>query len=190
MVAREHRATRAERLTLAQSVELKDAGAPKGIGAFALRDLTEGEFVGVLPGRVLREETHDFLVQSGAVSGDYAMETFDRGSETYVVEPEALHRGRPSRRFRSSIGHFMNEPAAGEQLNVAWAFNPAYDPERVDCYTIRPVEAGGELLVHYGLSYRRSYEGPSESPPPEYVPRVPSDPKLSPRKGWRKAYWT
>lgn len=172
MIAREHKATRAERAALAERVILKDMGTPKGIGAFALRDLAEGEFVGVLPGRVMREETHDLLVQVGAVSGKYAMETFNRKSESYVVEPEAPRRGRPWRRFRSSIGHFMNEPAARERLNVAWAFNTTYDPERVDCYTMRPVKAGQELLVHYGNTYARSYERPSESPPPCVRPDI------------------
>lgn len=42
----------------------------------------------------------------------------------------------------------MNEPAPHERLNVAWAFNDAYDPERVECYTVAPVKAARVLRRH------------------------------------------
>lgn len=161
----EHKASKAEREALGKRVTLKDMGSPKGIGVVATRDLAKGEFVGVMAGWVLSEETHDFLVQSGVVTGQYAMETRDYNSQTYVVDPEAPYRGRPSRRFLSSMGHFMNEPAPSEQLNVAWAFNAAHDPERVECYTLKSVAAGEELLVHYGNTYRRTYDTSCEMPP-------------------------
>lgn len=166
----EHRATESEREALGEAVMLKDMGAPKGIGVVARRDLGEGKFVGVMAGRILAEETHDSWVLSGMVTGRYAMETRDRNYRPYVVEPEAPRQGKPSRRFKSSMGQYMNEPSGEEHVNVAWAFNPTYDPQRVECYTMRPVEAGRELLVHYGNTYSRTYERPCESPPPEYVP--------------------
>lgn len=169
--SREHKATEAEARLLDERVVLKDMGAPKGNGVVAKRDLAKGEFVGVLAGVVLRERTHDRLVQSGVITGRYAMETRDSDLQTYVVEPESLHRFEPARRFRRSMGHFMNEPAPGERLNVAWAHNKAYDPERIDCYTVKPVKAGKELLVHYGNVYDRKYKRPFQSPLPEYVPK-------------------
>lgn len=164
-MAREHKATKAERKGLRERVVLKYMGAPKGVGVVARRDLARGEFVGVLPGRVLCEGDHDRLVESGLFTGKYAMATCGRNLHAYVVEPEAPRRGQPARRFRSSMGHFMNEPSPHERLNVVWAFNAAYDPERIECYTLAPVGAGGELLVHYGDAYDRTYEGPSERPP-------------------------
>lgn len=161
----EHKATKAERDALSKIVTLKDMGSPKGLGVIATMNLEKGEFVGVMAGCVMREEAHNFMVQTGKITGRYAMETRDQNLETYVVEPEAPHRGKPSRRFRSSMALFMNEPGPAEQLNVAWAFNTAYDPERVECYTMKQVAAGEELLVHYGDSYGRTYEKPREAPP-------------------------
>lgn len=80
-MTREHKATKAERKDLKERVALRDMGPPKGIGVVARRDLAKGEFVGVLPGRVLCEEDH---VQIGVFTGKYAM------------------GGQPARQFRGT----------------------------------------------------------------------------------------
>lgn len=169
--SREHKASPSEEVMLEERVCLKDMGPPKGMGLVARRDLEKGEFVGVLAGRVLPDKTHDKLVNSGVITGRYAMETRDKELKTYVIEPEVAYRFHAARRFRKSMGHFINEPAPGERLNVAWSHNPKYDPERIDCYIAKPIKAGKELLVHYGNIYDRKYKKPFQKPLAEYVPR-------------------
>ncbi|KAK9826938.1 hypothetical protein WJX74_000845 [Apatococcus lobatus] len=145
---REHRAEEGEAAELAQKVELRCLGRPKGTGVVARRDLQKGEFVGVLAGRVIADRRHARLAAEGAISSRYSMETCDRYGAVYVVEPEDDGTGVPARRFAESFGHYMNEPAPGERLNVAWAHNKAYDPQRIDCYTVKagPVRAADAVM--------------------------------------------
>ena len=165
---REHRATRREARDLAGKVVVKRLGTTKGMGVVARRDLEVGEFVGVLPGRVIPDRIHVDMTVAGWSTGVYAMETRDRTGEIHVVDPEDPVTHRPFSHFRESVGLYINEPAPGERLNVAWAHNKAYDPERVDCYTAKPVRKGQELLVHYGTIYERRYRRPFERPLPSW----------------------
>lgn len=162
--SREHRVTRAEAEMLDRTVVLKRLDSGKGRGVVARRDLPVGQLVGVLPGRIIPDKAHDRMAAVGRVSSRYCMETRDHAGNMYVVEPEDDYCLMPASRFLGSKGHFINEPAPGERLNAAWAHNNSYDPERIDCYTIKPVRKGQELLVHYGMQYERPYRAPSEAP--------------------------
>lgn len=90
MVCKHDTATKAERKDLKERVALRDMGAPKGVGVVARRDLAKGEFVGVLPGRVLCEEHQ---IQIGVFTGKYAMATHVRGGA----------RGSPSGSARQTV---------------------------------------------------------------------------------------
>ena len=161
---REHVATEREQEQLQRRVLVKQMGLPKGKGVFARRDLPEGVLVGVLPGRVVPDKEHVRMAAQGVVSGRFCMETRDTAGRVYVVEPEDDYCMLAASRFESSVGHFVNEPAPGERLNAAWVHNPEYDPERMDCYTIKAVPKGKEILVHYGSMYNRKYRQPAEAP--------------------------
>lgn len=160
---REHYADEGEEADLLGKLELRRTEA-KGTGVYATRDLAKGEFVGVLAGRVIPDRRHARMAADWVVSSRYSMETADQWGAVYVVEPEEDGTRKLGRRYRNSFGHYMNEPAPGERLNVAWAHNRAYDPARIDCYTVKPVKKGRELLVHYGSQYERKYRAPFERP--------------------------
>ena len=169
---REHRATAREVRELAGKVRVVRLGTTKGFGVVARRDLGAGEFVGVLPGMVIPDRRHVDMTATGSSSGAYAMETRDGRGEVYVVDPEDPVTHRPFPDFKGSVGLYINEPAPGERLNVAWAHNRDYDPERIDCYTAKPVRKGRELLVHYGTIYDRRYRRPFERPLPSWDPQA------------------
>ena len=154
---------------LSERVTVKSMGTMKGRGVIAKKDLAAGEFVGVLAGRVVPDARHIALVHNGILTGRFAMETRDKSGRLYVVEPENPKDRQADKRFDSSCGHFINEPAPGERLNVTWSHNKAYDPERIDCYTARPIKAGKELLVHYGNAYQRKYRKPHQHPLASHV---------------------
>lgn len=162
--AREHVVTPEEAEFLRKRVAIRDMGTTKGRGVVARHDLQKGEFVGVLAGRVVPDAAHVEMTRTGMTSGRYAMETADKNGFVYVVEPEEPWTQRAAMRFKSSVGHYINEPAPGERLNVAWVRNARYDPIRIDCYTARRVKAGEELLIHYGDIYARKYRDPHERP--------------------------
>ena len=74
-------------LQLGRDVEVRTSPG-KGRGVFAVRDLPAGRLLSRYTGKIYSEKEFDRLLESGATSGDYALQLADGWYGCWIVDGE------------------------------------------------------------------------------------------------------
>lgn len=125
---------------LGKDVELRDSPG-KGKGVFALRDIPSGSLLTRYTGAVLSDDEYDARLNSGATSGDYALQL----TEGWIVDGENPQRSNWVRYLNHNL---RRQNCDGYEV-----------PGAVVIVTRRDVKEGEELFFDYGPEYWASRVG-------------------------------
>ncbi|OMJ16582.1 hypothetical protein AYI69_g7786 [Smittium culicis] len=136
---------------LSDIVQVRKSTAPNsGDGLFATRFLPKGIPIGFYFGVPMTEDEFDSLKDRVGISSRYSIMYLK------TVLDATDDNGYPYRDQNGPIFcpfHFMNEDRENNNFNIV--FDEGSVVNQVICYTIRDIQEGEELFVHYGFEVDR-----------------------------------